>query len=284
MINSVNQQREKQGQGEIPNSTNIPQLTKVVSSNPGGKVPKAPAIVSSNNKNVPKVPQMKIPVPIKVPELPNTNIVQTPNITSSNKKQSEFQQNTIQKPQQEQIKQINTPNIVSNTTVNNNIINPSSSKVNDVIQNDGEVNQNIPIQKQAEPKQDFKALMMQKFNSRMGGNKPNNEIPESTPSSSTTGFPQSNTTSDSTPVNANFDKSPMSLNLPNKDPKTGKIIIDVPEGTKNSERLDINKLINQANVQKGKNPDTSSKSKPVTSEPKVNKLNKKFIFLLLLYI
>lgn len=52
--------------------------------------------------------------------------------------------------------------------------------------------------------------------------------------------------SSSTPQNTNAE-----LNAPKKD-HTGKIVIDVPEGTKASDRMDINKMINQANKLKEK--------------------------------
>jgi hypothetical protein len=51
------------------------------------------------------------------------------------------------------------------------------------------------------------------------------------------------------------------LNQPQKDPNTGKVIIEVPEGTKDSDRLNINKIIEEANKAKAQ----QQKSGPVVA-------------------
>lgn len=108
-----------------------------------------------------------------------------------------------------------------NTNMNKNIISTSGGEVKDdklVVETPKTTN---PI-KTVEPKQDFKALMMQRM-SNMGVAKGTPEVKEET--------------------------KPVVVinNLPEKDPNTGKIIIDVPVGTKDSERMDINSMINKAN-------------------------------------
>lgn len=208
-VNSVNQQ-------------NL-QTTKVISSIPSiGNVPNAPVIVACNDNNVPKAPQIKIPIPIKkVPQLTITQTTQNPKNTASNKKLS---------------------NIIISTPKKDTNSNDLESKSE---------------QKQTDSKQDFKLLMMQKFQLRNSAS-----AVISCQSDSTTS--NANQTSIS-----NFDKSPMTLNLPNKDLKTGKIIIDVPEGTKSLDRLDINKLINQANEQNRKISDSSSNPSSIKTETKV---------------
>jgi hypothetical protein len=62
-------------------------------------------------------------------------------------------------------------------------------------------------------------------------------------------------------------------NLPEKDPNTGKIIIDVPVGTKDSERMDINSMINKANKIKEEQEKKNAKESKVekVSENKCQK-------------
>lgn len=116
-------------------------------------------------------------------------------------------------------KPINTINGGNSTPINSNV-NKNNSNLGGEIKDETPKITN-PV-KSIEPKQDFKALMMQRM-SNMGVAKGTSEVKEETK-----------------PV-------VVISNLPEKDPNTGKIIIDVPVGTKDSERMDINSMINKAN-------------------------------------
>lgn len=59
------------------------------------------------------------------------------------------------------------------------------------------------------------------------------------------------------------------LNLPEKDPITGKIKIELAQGSKESDRMDINKLIEEANKAK-RTAETQKTTTPVIFEaPKI---------------
>ena len=164
--------------------------------------------------------------PIKTqPALNITLSKPTQIVNNNNNKVQETVQQVVTTPVQ------TTPSIKTNVPILNNQVNetPTSSDV----------------------KQDFKALMMQKFNK--GGNTQNTQPTYNIQSNNTTSNVQNG---GGTGLNVN----PAFLNLPKKDPKTGKVIIDVPEGTKDSDRMDINKIINKVNQEKAKDVKVETKT------------------------
>lgn len=214
---------------------------------------------------------------IKTEDSTNNNNTTTTNVASNNNISSTNNNNNsgissnpifnLKKAEQYNSNSINTNintkinNTNSNPDTNNNLntVRQSVMTTNNTTTNSNTINTNSNINTNtttsstpsttSDSMANFKALMMQ----RMGGNKGSVMNTNINTNSNT-----------NTSINTNSIDNPSALNLPKKDPITGKIIIEVPEGTKPSDRMDINKLINQANElkakQNGGNTTTTSKS------------------------